>query len=127
MNDRWKRWLLSILFTVIALCIISILVPLFTEYGFGETLFVTGMILLMVGIFNALRGQGNRGAGASTDNDLQSRNAIIDMERELQEIRSQGARNYVTENRNVRFTTDSIVMSAAGLMAVGISYLTLLF
>lgn len=116
------------IYSIISLVVIQLIsfgISYYYEFSFLDTLFMVGVIVLMMGLLLSMQGKSffanNFIPGG---NDLRTHVvSVLEAEREIQEIQSQGTIKYVTENRMLRFRTIPVSMIISGVTTILILFL----
>lgn len=123
---RKLKWLS--IYSIISIGVIQLIsfgISYYYDFSFTDTLFMVGLIVLLIGLLFSMQGRsffGNKFIPGATDLGTHIV-SVLEAEREIQEIRTQGTIEYVLENRMMRFRTKPISMIISGVITLFIIYL----
>ncbi|WP_274365778.1 hypothetical protein [Paenibacillus thermotolerans] len=109
------------LFTLIMVGLIFLLsygIGLVSDYNVPDVAFVVALIIIVVGAFSLMGGNGIRSRTPFPGNEQDVTGTILELEREMQDIRTQGSKQYVAENRIISLSAVKFVFVISGIASI---------
>lgn len=111
--------LFLLFFIMVALLfLISYIIGLIFRHSFPDVAFHVALIVHVFGVFSLMGGNGIRSRTPFPGNEQDVTNTMLELEREMHDIQTQGTKQYVVENRIISLSTVKMLFVLSGLAAI---------
>ncbi|HZG55636.1 hypothetical protein [Paenibacillus sp.] len=119
---RFLWWLASTAVVVAAAFAAAFVLSLVLAFALFEILFFVALALIAVGLFAMSRGGSNRISYGDAGDPEEGASDAAELEREMRDIRGEGAGRSVLEHRIARLSLRGSALVAAGVVAIAMCF-----